>query len=541
MAYPRGHQGLLDRIGQEGLVVAELPPGAHPTRSRFLDRNRLIAALAPGTVVVEAAFRSGAANTTMWARRMGRRVLGVPGPVDSPLSAGVHAQIRDQGATLVCGAGEVVAELGTLGDALSEASAESGRDEAARDAAARPHDGLGPLELQGAGRARPRQLDRRLGGRPALGAEPRAGQGRPGATGRSGVWPPGTARPGGPRSRLRGSPSGAVSVAVLDLGGPGTERGRTMSADLVPATGALPDALTEALDAFGRHLAAERGLSPHTVRAYVGDVGALLAHAAAGGAQAPDDLDVRALRAWLGSLVGAGAAGPASPGVRPRRSPSPPGAGARRLATADPGLLLGSAKPQRTLPGVLRQDQAVALMDLAGVAADDGAPAGLRDRAVLELLYASGIRVGELVGLDVDDYDAGRRVVRVLGKGRKERTVPLGVPAARALQEWLDDGRPALVTAGSGPALFLGARGGRLDQRAVRRLVHERLADVPGAPDLGPHGLRHTAATHLLEGGADLRSVQEMLGHATLATTQIYTHVSVERLKATYDQAHPRA
>jgi DNA processing protein len=148
MAYPRGHQGLLDRIGQEGLVVAELPPGAHPTRSRFLDRNRLIAALSPGTVVVEAAFRSGAANTTMWARRMGRRVLGVPGPVDSPLSAGVHAQIRDQGATLVCGPGEVVAELGTLGDALGEVPAESGRDAAARRAAARPHDGLGPLELR---------------------------------------------------------------------------------------------------------------------------------------------------------------------------------------------------------------------------------------------------------------------------------------------------------------------------------------------------------------------------------------------------------
>ena len=180
-------------------------------------------------------------------------------------------------------------------------------------------------------------------------------------------------------------------------------------------------------------------------------------------------------------------------------------------------------------------------MDVAAVAADDGSATGLRDRAVLELLYASGIRVGELVGLDVDDFDPGRRVVRVLGKGRKERTVPLGVPAARALQEWLDRGRAELVGPASGPAIFLGVPGGRLDQRAVRRLVHARLADVPGAPDLGPHGLRHTAATHLLEGGADLRSVQELLGHATLATTQIYTHVSVERLKATYEQAHPRA
>ncbi|HEY5031577.1 MAG TPA: tyrosine-type recombinase/integrase, partial [Actinomycetes bacterium] len=159
----------------------------------------------------------------------------------------------------------------------------------------------------------------------------------------------------------------------------------------------------------------------------------------------------------------------------------------------------------------------------------------------LELLYASGIRVGELVGLDIDDYDRGRRVVRVLGKGRKERTVPLGLPAARALDSWLTSGRAAVVTAESGPALFVGDRGRRLDQRAVRRLVHMMVGEVPGAPDLSPHGLRHSAATHLLEGGADLRSVQELLGHATLATTQIYTHVSVERLKATYEQAHPRA
>jgi integrase/recombinase XerC len=129
----------------------------------------------------------------------------------------------------------------------------------------------------------------------------------------------------------------------------------------------------------------------------------------------------------------------------------------------------------------------------------------------------------------------------VLGKGDKERVVPLGQPALRAVDAWLGHGRPALVSARSGTALFLGARGGRIDQRTVRRTVHELLGHVPGAPDLGPHGLRHSAATHLLEGGADLRSVQELLGHATLATTQIYTHVSVDRLKATYDQAHPRA
>jgi integrase/recombinase XerC len=161
--------------------------------------------------------------------------------------------------------------------------------------------------------------------------------------------------------------------------------------------------------------------------------------------------------------------------------------------------------------------------------------------AILELLYATGIRVGELCGLDVDDVDRGRRVLRVLGKGRKERTVPYGVPADQAVGQWLELGRPRLVAPGAGPAMFLGARGGRIDPRAVRTLVHARLADVPDAPDMGPHGLRHTAATHLLEGGADLRTVQELLGHASLATTQIYTHVSNERLRSAYRLAHPRA
>src|SRR5262249_32854209 len=157
------------------------------------------------------------------------------------------------------------------------------------------------------------------------------------------------------------------------------------------------------------------------------------------------------------------------------------------------------------------------------------------------LLYASGIRVAELVGLDIDDIDRRRRVMRVFGKGAKERTVPFGEPALAALDVWVRTGRPALAVTGSGPALLLGARGKRIDQRAVRDVVHRRLDRVPGAPDLGPHGLRHTAATHLLEGGADLRAVQELLGHASLATTQIYTHVSVERLRQAFASAHPRA
>jgi integrase/recombinase XerC len=159
----------------------------------------------------------------------------------------------------------------------------------------------------------------------------------------------------------------------------------------------------------------------------------------------------------------------------------------------------------------------------------------------MELLYATGIRVAELCGLDLDDLDATRRLVRVVGKGDRERSVPYGVPADRAVQRWLAEGRPALVRPPSPAALFLGARGGRLDPRIVRMVVHDAVGSVPDAADTGPHGLRHSAATHLLEGGADLRSVQELLGHATLATTQLYTHVTVERLKVIHDRAHPRS
>jgi integrase/recombinase XerC len=208
---------------------------------------------------------------------------------------------------------------------------------------------------------------------------------------------------------------------------------------------------------------------------------------------------------------------------------------------ADPSLRLAAPKTVKFLPGVLRQDEINAVLDVAAVAADDQDAVHLRDRAILELLYATGIRVGELVGLDVDDVDFGSNLCRVMGKGAKQRTVPFGVPAATALQGWLQLGRAQVVTSGSGPALFLGRRGGRVDPRQVRTAVHNVLQHVPDAPDMGPHGLRHSAATHLLEGGADLRVVQEMLGHSSLATTQIYTHVSVERLRRSYQQAHPRA
>jgi len=168
------------------------------------------------------------------------------------------------------------------------------------------------------------------------------------------------------------------------------------------------------------------------------------------------------------------------------------------------------------------------------------AAALLRDRLVLELLYATGIRVAELCGLDLDDVDRARRVVRVFGKGAKERAVPYGVPAERTLDAWLSAGRPVLAREHSGPALLLGSKGSRLNPTVARRIVtgYARAADLPHTT---PHGLRHAAATHLLEGGADLRSVQELLGHASLSSTQIYTHVSIDRLRQAYRQAHPRA
>ena len=318
-----------------------------------------------------------------------------------------------------------------------------------------------------------------------------------------------------------------------------------MGANVAAESGALPalpPALADALAAFEQHIGLERGLSPNTARAYRVDIESLLDHAARLGAAEPSDVDIATLRSWLAKLTTLGKA----------RTTIARRASSARVFTAfcakrgwithDPGLTLATPKAPRALPGVLSVREAAALLEPVTLGDDPAERAvALRDAAMLELLYATGIRVGELVGLDVDDVDHDRRVVRVFGKGGKERSAPLGLPAAKAVERWVANGRSWLVTATSGPALFLGTRGGRIDQRAVRRLVHARLAGVEGAPDLGPHGLRHSAATHLLEGGADLRTVQEILGHATLATTQIYTHVSVERLRATYDRAHPRA
>ena len=367
-------------------------------------------------------------------------------------------------------------------------------------------------------------------------------------------------------------------VHTVPMGVP-APRGRT--ADRSPADAddpakTLPPALSAALSGFCRHLAAERALSRHTVRAYNGDIHSLLEYAARSGIGDPGSLDLSTLRGWLADQHQAGAA---------RATLARRGAAARAFTAyahrqgwlaVDPGPQLGTPKAHRVLPQVLRKDEINRVLaasedrarrESASGDPDDAALA-LRDVAVLELLYASAIRVSELCELDLGGLDQGRRTVRVFGKGGKERVVPVGVPALRAVARWTAAGRPVLANERSGTALFLGARGGRLDPRTARRIVHARLRAVgPGAPatqaagdaagaggaehavgsdaravkDAGPHAIRHTAATHLLEGGADLRSVQEILGHSSPATTQIYTHVSAERLKASYRQAHPRA
>ncbi|OBB63838.1 tyrosine recombinase XerC [Mycobacterium sp. 852014-50255_SCH5639931] len=301
----------------------------------------------------------------------------------------------------------------------------------------------------------------------------------------------------------------------------------------------MPDS-ESILEEFDEYLSLQCGRSAHTRRAYLGDVRSLLTFLDDRGAGL-DRLSLPLLRSWLSA---SGAAGAARTTLARRTSAVKAftaWAARRGLLAADPAVRLQVPKAHRTLPAVLRQDQALDAMAAAKSGAQQGDPMALRDRLIVEMLYATGIRVSELCGLDLDDVDAGHRLIRVLGKGNKQRTVPFGTPAAEALRAWLDEGRPALVAAESGPALLLGARGRRLDVRQARTVVHETVSAVDGAPDMGPHGLRHSAATHLLEGGADLRVVQELLGHSSLATTQLYTHVAVSRLRAVHDQAHPRA
>ena len=304
----------------------------------------------------------------------------------------------------------------------------------------------------------------------------------------------------------------------------------------------VPPQFEALLAEYLRHLRAQRNLAGHTVRAYRTDLLDLFTHLDRLGVDSLAKVDLRALRSWLAKQHTLGHA----------RSTLQRRAAAGRVffawaqetghLTTDPAANLRSPKTTRVLPPTLEQATAARMLDEAvAKARETGGPVAARDVALLELLYSTGIRVSELCGLDLDDLDPQRLVIRVFGKGSKERTVPVGVPALRAVEAWLARGRPQLTTSDSGRAMFLGERGKRIDPRVVRRIVHRSLRVTEGAPDLGPHGLRHAMATHLLEGGADLRSVQEMLGHASLATTQIYTHVTNERLRAAFEQAHPRA
>ena len=298
--------------------------------------------------------------------------------------------------------------------------------------------------------------------------------------------------------------------------------------------------LDRAVSDFAVYLAAERGFSEHTVRSYRSDLAQLADFARSRSVESAADLDLELLRDWLwhGSNTGL------AKSTLARR------AAAARSLTAwlaragvtpkDAAARLKAPKAGHQLPRVLSRQQIDGILDSLATRAETGDSVALRDLAIIELLYASALRVSELTGLDINDVDLGRLTVRVLGKGSKERVVPFGIPAKRALEAYLERGRLGLL-ADSTSAMFLGAKGKRVGTRTVYELASRLLDSIPGSGPSGPHTLRHTAATHLLDGGADLRAVQEMLGHASLGTTQLYTHVSTERLKESYRLAHPRA
>lgn len=302
---------------------------------------------------------------------------------------------------------------------------------------------------------------------------------------------------------------------------------------------ALDSALAEA---YRSHLITERNLSENSIRAYLADLESLLLFVNQLGVTEFSQLEINHLRSWLANLQIKGAA---------RSSIT------RRVVSIraftywgsrngwlprDIGKDLVAPKPERNLPEILDIESAAsALESLLFRANEEGTPQSLRDWAIVETLYGSGIRVSELVGLDVGDVDQNRNTLRVIGKGNKERVVPIGTPALNAINKWLKEGRVALQNENSDNALFIGSRGKRIDQRVVREIVYEAVQSLGNNKKLGPHALRHSAATHLLEGGADLRTVQEILGHSSLATTQIYTHVTQDRITKAYEQAHPRA
>jgi len=304
----------------------------------------------------------------------------------------------------------------------------------------------------------------------------------------------------------------------------------------------VSDQFEKLLTTFQHHLELERNLSVHTIRAYMGDLTSLVEHLEKLGLSDISTLELAHLRSWLANQ---GVKGGARTTLS-RRAVSvrlfTKWALKNNYISKDVGVTLATPKGHRTLPAVLDVQKAALAMDsMATRAAEEESPISLRDVAILELLYATGARVGELCGLNIGDIDYNRNTIRVLGKGNKERVIPMGKPAIKAVQVWLKNGREELVSAQSELAVFLGARGKRIDQRTVRTVVYEALSAIEGIERMGPHALRHSAATHLLEGGADLRTVQEILGHASLATTQIYTHVSTQRLQKVFKQAHPRA
>jgi integrase/recombinase XerC len=297
---------------------------------------------------------------------------------------------------------------------------------------------------------------------------------------------------------------------------------------------------TQLIAQYEEHLALVRNLSDNSIRGYVGDLESFLAHMEKLNVLEFKDLTIEHIRSWLANLQTTGVAR----STLTRRIVSIRAftnwAAANGWLTSDLGAKLAVPKAHRTLPEILNVDEAAQVLKALEVKAGEEVTAiNLRNLAMLEVLYASGIRVSELCGLNLGDIDQSRNTLSVIGKGDRQRVVPLGIPAIKALQNYLSNGRAEFSNSKSADAVFLGTRGKRIDQRTVREVVYEAMKAV-GAT-MGPHGLRHSAATHLLEGGADLRTVQEILGHASLATTQIYTHVSPERLQSAYKQAHPRA
>lgn len=294
------------------------------------------------------------------------------------------------------------------------------------------------------------------------------------------------------------------------------------------------------LDLFRTHLEAGRGYSKHTVKGYLTDLSELAEFLEAFGVGSPSDIDLEALRSWLFSLNERGLA----KSSMARKTASVRSFTAWLLEageiSTDPGLRLRTPKAVKSLPKVATRAAMDEVFEALALEANTNDPVKIRNLLIVELLYATGARVSEIVGLDIDDVDVARKLIQVTGKGNKQRMIPFGTPCEKALERWLAQGRPQLVSPTTSTELLLNTKGKRIGVRQVFELVASALS-MTAIGAVGPHALRHTAATHLLDGGADLRAVQELLGHASLATTQIYTQVSIERLKEGYKTAHPRA